>query len=270
MTPYRICIIGDSHVAALKNGWDEIAPQYPHVEVLYFAKPSTSLMEVVREGSCITLGTRKGKRFLRKTFGYEELDTSGVDAFLCAGMMTGVHGFIKMQLEHKLVGQTDEASQFVSEAAYLAAYRDIYKNSVLAHVARTLAGSGVSKGFVTLDPCRSAELLELGTWAAPVYEVLIAGGYGPKLSSLVKKAMEDILPDGFHYLPPLNEMLLDDLLTRKEFSSGSVRLRSEREHSERDIKHMNAEYGKRVLTAMLEQIGIEPHETPERDLQDDR
>lgn len=269
MTPYRICIIGDSHVAAFKNGWDRIAPRYPHVEMSYFAKASTALMDMTHDDTWITLKRARDRRFLSEAFGYRKLDTSRIDCFLCVGMMESSHALIKMQAEHKLARQCSFGRQYVSEAAYLAAYKDIFETSVLKHVVQELSQLDIETAFVTLDPRPSAEILQLERWSTPVYDAVISEGVGRQLSGLVENFMQSVLPAGFSYLPPPHGTLLENVLTKQEFSSGSARLHWDKEHKSTDVKHMNAEYGMRVLTSMFESLGIEPRETPERNLHHD-
>ena len=270
MTSYRICIIGDSHVAAFKNGWDEIAARYPHVEIVYFARQRQGLFQLVHEGTIITLNRRVARNFLQRMFGYTELDTSGIDLFVCVGMMEAVHAFAEMQAGHKLAAQSATGRQYVSDAAYVAAYADLFQASVMGHVVRTLSQAGVKKALVSLKPRHNEELLDRRTATAKCYRSLIAEGHGAHLARLLEDGLGRVLPPGFRYVAPPSEVLTNDLLTTREFSSGSVKLRSEHEHDDKETKHMNADYGARMLTAMFEEIGIEPRETPERDLPHDR
>ncbi len=257
--PFQLCIVGDSHVAAIKQGWDQIEANWPDVNVRFLAKAANSLSGLVARGTRITLRGAGEKQLLEKTFGYSAIDVAEIDSFLCAGMMPSIHALVQMQTTHKLACQAHPAEQYVSEAAYAAAYQDMFRDSLLAKVLDVLRQAGARHGFVTLEPCRSSRLLEKQDHPiAGVYHELLSAGEGPVLADLLERTVSRLLPEGFSYLPPPADLTEQRLMTRREFSVGSTRLLTGQEHSENDNKHMNGAYGAALLQAALHRLGQRP------------
>lgn len=254
MSSFRLCILGDSHVAAVKRGFDLISSDYPGVDVKYFAKPSDSLLDLVSKSGVLTMRKKEQRAFMMDNFGYSEIDPSSFDGFLCVGMCPSVHEFVKFQKSHKLSFQSSTAPQYVSEYAYLAAFDDVFDSSVLRHVCQKLSEIVRKPTLVTLNPRRSESVLELHGDVAQSYKEIIAQGDGQKISDLLERAIKRNLPEGMLYLPPPPQTLLQGILTRNTYSDGSFRLGSNREHDKRDRKHMNEKYGMEIARAAIERF----------------
>jgi len=82
----RLCIIGDSHVAALKQGWDTIQGEYPSLDVAVFAGISRTMKDFkVKEGKLVACSEALRRQLRRFSSGGTEV-TGDYDAFICTAL----------------------------------------------------------------------------------------------------------------------------------------------------------------------------------------
>jgi len=93
----RIGVIGDSHVASLKQGWSLIQPHYPDIELIFFAVPRQGMEGLVVENGRLR-GDRPGLvRSLAFTSGTDgDVMPSQYDHIVLVGM-----GFEPPMIEHR-------------------------------------------------------------------------------------------------------------------------------------------------------------------------
>lgn len=82
----KICILGNSHVASLKQGWDQIGEHWPSINVQFFAQPGNDGLKTVRlDGHFLTSDHENAKKAFMTTHGAERLDLRSFDLFLIYG-----------------------------------------------------------------------------------------------------------------------------------------------------------------------------------------
>lgn len=82
----RVCIIGDSHLAAVKLGWPRISAEFPAIAPTFFGAPITHLDDfVVRDGRLIA-ASETLEKFLHQTSGGKPVIDGAYGLYLVCGM----------------------------------------------------------------------------------------------------------------------------------------------------------------------------------------
>lgn len=83
----KIAILGDSHVAALRLGWEQIADEYPEVDVSFFAQRRDGLKDLeVQPGRLVPRSEALREAFRFTSGGLEEVQIDVYDAVLVHGL----------------------------------------------------------------------------------------------------------------------------------------------------------------------------------------
>lgn len=83
---HKICILGNSHVASLKQGWEQIKGSWPRVEVSFFAQAGVEgLHSVFVDGYHLTSRKSNARESFVLTHGEERMDIWKYDSFLIYG-----------------------------------------------------------------------------------------------------------------------------------------------------------------------------------------
>lgn len=254
----KICIIGDSHVGAMKLGWDEISSEYPDVEIVFFAAARSGMRQLTNDGSVLSIKKDLPREKVEQLGEYGSIDIEDFDAILCVGMGLLIHPFVKHQREHLLPGQSTSSrtQHYVSEDAYLESWIEIFEKSPLQHVLNVLGNAKASSVFVSFKPLVSTDVSKKKDKVAKAYIEL---GENKKdrdrLWSILHRGIETVLPASATFFPQPEETVLNELLTKSKYSVRSTRLMApDEEHGIDDHKHMNASYGVAYIRNFLEQF----------------
>ena len=82
----RICVIGTSHVAVLKLGWEVVAPQHPDLVMTFLAAPLGKLASLKPEAGRLASADAGTRALLMASAGIVEVIPENFDAVLLAGM----------------------------------------------------------------------------------------------------------------------------------------------------------------------------------------
>lgn len=82
----RILVIGTSHVAALKLGWEIVAAQHPDVTLTIFGAPLGKLASLKPEGAQLVSADAEARSLLLASGGAEVVSPGDFDAVLLVGM----------------------------------------------------------------------------------------------------------------------------------------------------------------------------------------
>lgn len=255
----KICVIGDSHAGAMKLGWDEIRSEYYDIDFAFLAVPGVGILNLTNNASVLTLKTNDlRERAKKKLSGLETVDVNEFDVILCTGMTSLIHLFILYQREHLLSGQDahTRTPRYVSEDAYLDGWLENFEKSPLRHVFDVLGNAKASNVYVSFKPLTSAGITKKGNKLAITYNRL---GENKKdrdrLWEILHRGIDAILPNWATYCPQPAETVLNELLTKTEYSVRSTRLLyPDNEHDKDDYTHMNASFGVAYIRNFLKQI----------------
>jgi hypothetical protein len=228
----RICVLGNSHVASLKQGLDTMGPS--DIAWDFFAAPARTLAGLERKGHKLVATTETLKKTIAYTSGGKtEIDIAAYDAFLVYGLR------LRMPV----------VEQRLSSAVQRQVCIDTLARTLNLRTFSLVRQATQAPIYVGHDP-QEARTGEIAT-AAPglaygeVYEIMKAEILSRR-ASLIRQPQET-----FH----------DDWFTKERFSEGSTRLDIGRDpanpfHDEDDNKHMNGDYGRIWLEHFLDASGI--------------
>ncbi len=115
----RYCFVGNSHVAALKLGWDRLRKQFADVELDFFAGPQKSMDETSRVGARLVPTDRVREFFRHTSGGQEEIDLARYHHLVLVGMTFRFDFVIEAYMRMRTEAHRDQdAPLFVSEAAF--------------------------------------------------------------------------------------------------------------------------------------------------------
>lgn len=232
----KICIIGNSHVGALKRAWDELfdAEIKLKYELTFFAAKADGISDLELNGNVLAPNSDVIRRSIEFTSGgYGEIKLDNYDAFL-------IHG---------LVPSYFDSNVFYSISAIDRSLNDLYLDSIGYNIYSMI--TNVFKGPVYLGhpPLKSNEKLESLDYSEN-HSLLYSKGidivnkkyFGESCGKLIKQ--------------PACTMSVNQNCTLAKFTKGSTRLELNNKqghspHPKNENRHMNSTFGKLWLESFL-------------------
>ena len=265
MAKHRVCVIGNSHAAALRVGLD-LLPELNDRFVFDFFAAQSDLMRSMQLVGRKLMPTSEVTRQRLGAYsqGRTEIVIDGYESFLIVGMGFGIAGpgfvrpFSALQKYQFFGFQNTEASSggFISRPCFNALTESVLRNSTANYFAEMLKKEIGVPVYLSPAPYPSEDVLctgakefwlqsvENGAWryAVEVYQdkaEKIAGARGYKLL----------------FQPP--ETRTQDGFTQKKFSHESVRLSEalDVKHPPFEPYHMNGLYGQEMLRCFIGLLG---------------
>ena len=227
----KICVIGNSHVAAIKRAWDEVSCDHPSHELYFFASPGSHLQQLELVGSDL-VPKAKG---LAENFAFTSGDKTKIeldifDIFLICGLDFEIP-LLDMRLSRAVLDQTCQ-DLFTSSL-----------NSVICNLIRKQSKKHIYI-FHNPQPAR----------ADPDPTLINNKLLYRQVTKIIAENLQ--IPDAMILLQP-DESLQDLWHTFPKFTKGSTRLLSNQQHPEFEIRHMNKDFGILWLTKFFNEIDNE-------------
>ena len=260
--PLRLCIIGNSHLAAIKLGWSSIASEHPGIQPTFFGSPRATLRELHWRGPVLAARTEPVRRSLRLTSGGQhEIDPRQFDAVLLCGLGFGLRQAAKLYQSHRhlRLARPPAGIHLVSAACFQEALLGLMEQTVAVRLGRLIRQGCALPLLLLPTPMPSEDLLQsemedvIGWWKP----VLQAGDEAALLAEH-ERACAALVPPFSRILPQAAETLASPMTTRRSFQQGGVHLTagpSERP-AEADATHMNAAYGAATLREALAALAL--------------
>ncbi|MGA0532897.1 hypothetical protein [Hansschlegelia sp. KR7-227] len=225
----RVCVLGNSHAAALKLAYDADPSIATRMELTFFAHRGGALRQLrARDGIIVPTKAEVEKAIAHTSGGLKQIDPALYDVFLVYGL--GVRAY-------------RPPMTFFSRAARLQAARDHVSQSLAMPILDLLGGVGAAPIYVAHEPMmasrRPQEPGRHPDYAAGI-ALLNEAVFNPRDSMLLEQPLETVV-NGWE--------------TGNAFSIGSRRLDigdkiSGDLHQDADHGHMNQEFG-RIYLGML-------------------
>src|ERR1700726_4363476 len=140
----RVCVIGNSHVAALKLGWTQVRTTYPKVEITFFAHAGLFINYLKLEDSCLVPTTEDLRKAIAFTSGGQDrIRPEAFDCFLIYAL-TAKPAFAR-------------SSQFYSAACVKALANNLVANTASTRLLRELKEITAKRIHVGHDPLLAAQ-----------------------------------------------------------------------------------------------------------------
>jgi hypothetical protein len=231
----RLAILGNSHLGSLKRAWDKISSEFPSLEIVFFGARGNTLENMRSQGRKLVPTTPEAVAALKFTSGgRSEIDLDGYDAVLIYGC---------------------------SAQPFFTPKRNYSKQAIF----RTM--SDLSSGF-------HFRLLQMARSAAadlPIYlghDPLLAAEPSPQgqgndayLDGMALLNQTILEPVGARMIGQPLDTIVNGNRTHIKYARGSKRLAigdhvDDELHPERDIFHMNDEFGELWLRAFFAQLNV--------------
>ena len=251
MTP-RICFIGDSHIAALRQALNDPRSAVYKDRITMFGSRGTGLKSsIIRDGELIS-DDEAVRGNLLFTGGSESIAIDAFDVFCIVGSQ------VKLDLMERTLEDCAPASMPLPGRAPISSglmdklFAERLKMTLAYHLATLLHTTG-KPVYLIGNPRHAEEILnhEQGVF----YRTLIEAGVEQEYLRQFTNALTALFGPLAKIIPQPASLLATPMFTRQEFTKGSVLLaRKLKEHPETDFAHMNADYGVAVLTTIMDII----------------
>ncbi|ADE85332.1 hypothetical protein [Rhodobacter capsulatus] len=245
----RLCVIGNSHIAALKLGWDRLiadnVPGWEAVEPVFFGAPSDGMRHVALQGTALVPTRPKiASHFRQLSGGYDRIELSRFDAFVLVGLNVSSKRILRFYKSHAWVGLAGTAGKTLVHPAFAAAFlTERYGTTQLVEHARTIAEATDRPVLALAEP-------HWADWArqAPEgtsdygWDAAITAGDGPALGQMFETAVGAALAPQAQFIAQPPQTVADGITTRGAYNKEASRLISG-EGGGTDASHMNADFG---------------------------
>lgn len=230
-----VCLIGDSHLAALKMGWPSIEPGFPGAALHFYAGGGMSIPGLAVEGRALVATTPKLRVQFERSSGGRHAIAPDHDAYVVVGY--GLDSRAAQEAFRSVV-----AGQ--GNARVLAA---VLRETTMATVLRKLRAVTDRPAMAIAAPHPVAR--DDGLWAR-----LKSRGLDGAAAALFNRACEMVAAEhGARFLPQPDATLGNSaIVTQDRFATGPSRFAVP--GPEEDKRHMNDAYGAIVLGAVLNAI----------------
>lgn len=269
---FGICIVGNSHVAALKRGWREIESEYPDVRIDMFGAFGSHFPEVFVADGELRAGSAEGTASFVATGGRDHAVLKDYDMVLVVGggarlfsiaSLLAKHcpPFMNAELAPRAAKDTElrkrltkfykkEAPTPVSDSYLHELMKARTAKSAAVALCRIIAGASSARVFHLPAPFPSSEIVTLKP--KHIISRLVALGYGPLFADRLWTSLRAALGTSVTVIQPPDHLLVEALLTDKIYASGGARLDDEiGDHGDEDFLHMNGAYGTVLLREIL-------------------
>ncbi|MGH1579165.1 hypothetical protein [Planktotalea sp.] len=244
----HLCVIGNSHVAALKDGWPPVDEAAAHVRAEFFGclkDGMKSFGEV--EGKLGPRDAEAAEFFKGIATTGDFVEPEKYDAFVLTGMKFFPNNLIRNYANFATPSTRNHQSarNFVSDATMVEALWDELKNGMMLHTARTLRAHSDAPIFLVWQPFLSEVLTQI-EWREALYRPILEAGDGAFIQRIMAGLDRRLEDEGFQVLRQPQETICEGVMTEKRFSEGSKQFRKGggSEHRALDVFHMNADFGR--------------------------
>jgi len=218
----KICAIGNSHLAAIKKGWDQIGNEFPHLELIFFGAHATDLRYLQIQGDALVPSHPHLREMMHRTSGGRDRIEGTFDLYLIVGCQLSFNRLVLGVMEKQ--GGADGTGVLQKALAVS-----------LARSIRQISGAPI---LVLPGPYASGDDAEEAyEWNGSDSEMLtLKARYVTKLETLGRDA-------GFTPLLQPERTIREEYFTKHKFAVGGVRLSGAGDESTFDGYHMNQKFG---------------------------
>lgn len=247
----RLCIIGDSHTAALKFGWDEIRDRHPDVDVTFFAAPGGQTGDIVlRDGALVGRTPKIRERFTVASGGRDSIVLRDYDRFALVAMGIGLRTVLNLYTRHRLDSHRGYPAPMIASPML---FRELARAALRQANATRLRELITTQTDAPIchvpEPLPSEDLAKTEAYDASL-RAIFTGGFSDDCARIYGRLLAEIRADGTRVVTQPKETMRTLSTTRREYSVGSARVVG-RQHGNDECLHMNALYGEKLMSRLL-------------------
>lgn len=245
----RFCAIGNSHLAALKLGWDRVPEVERPAAFDFFASRSQTLVHTFVDGGTLKSDDEAVRRTLEMTGGAPEIDLGAYDGFLVIGC--GLHfRWLALMTESATIHPSlSPGLRLLSRETFVEGYLAQIRKTAAWHLAERLSGARDAPVYVIPEPF--FDRLALASGEQPHVERIHDRGLGGPFAEMFDAACGRAFAEWGRFLPQLPETREDFVFTAARYGEDSVGIRkmidASRTVRRPDYVHKNADYGETTM-----------------------
>jgi hypothetical protein len=247
-----ICLIGNSHLAAIKLAWDAMREQFPHLELEMFGSHSASLRDTALDSGRIVPTTKQVARNFKWTSRTNAIRLNKYAAFyIVAGGFSSLPIF-SLYSEWGYYELNGRRKYLVSQDCFRRAAIGWLRAVPAMHLLRLVRSGSDAPIYLCAQPLPSDECL--GDPNCDIaHKNAIANHDDGKLFDLYLDLCRELTGENVFAIQQPDWTKSGIALTKGEYSRNSVGLtpKFDLEHPPNDYFHMNRLYGAEMLKAMF-------------------
>ncbi len=264
MTSLRLCILGNSHLAALKDAWDAGPERWPGLDLTMIGGHGATLLETsVEQGRLVPISDAARGLFARYDAG-PSIDLAAFDGFIIAGAQIALARLLALYQDARwtalpsLQWVSDLATEpvtLISNPAACAIAEIRLADSLAIRLVDRLRTGTDRPILVTSQPRSAVAAIDAGRKGLGRLADTVRNGDAEALSSLFDQtAMRVLRRHGARFLPQPPETRAADVFTSDPYVKGAIRLSvtGRQQQPKDDLIHANGAYGALVLDQLAE------------------
>ena len=264
----RLCIIGNSHVAALRRAWAQYPGRWPGICPAFVAAPRSLLLHtMVRDGRLVPTSPAT-LQALQRLGGNASLDLSAHDVFVIVGGSMTLLTAVQPYRDARWPGLPSVADcpdlvqrpqRLISGQAAQAIVLADLSQRMGVQLAERLRTGTICPICLVEQPRLSDEVRTTRHPAARLHKIAIRAGDATAIARLFETAATAALaPSGTRFLPQPAQTVSQQLFTASRYMTGSERLDPVQGalHDRDDMTHANANYGALVLDQIMSALTV--------------
>jgi hypothetical protein len=248
----RVCVIGNSHIACLKTAWDQTGSRHADVSITFFGAPQRMCQHLSLQNGRLISPDDELTTYLRQTSGgASEIALDEFDVFALIGLEFGP--LKAMQVAERVSYlDLDAGKPLVSRACFRQSVCDGLRKTIAVSVAQHIRAASTLPIVIVQTPhfaakWRGSEDYRRDFASAPPH-------FWPALCETWRacaRTVADDLTSDLLFQPP--QTIVDAFFSDPRMTKDAIRLSTDAkpEKGDHQVRHMNAEYGKIMLEALL-------------------
>jgi hypothetical protein len=253
MKKIRLLLLGNSHLAAVKLGWDARRSEESDVQVSFFGAPAKWTQHAdLTEGTISTANAPLAKKFVRVS-GKQSVHLHDFDAVALVGMYFGFADVLRLlrQVHLFTTPPLRPKSQLVSKACLEQMFVDFLSQSSAIDLA-TRIRPGFHKPLLLVPTPLPAERFLDAPPLVGATSRTFRQSMGELFEIYERAASQTTAKVPLTVVQQPSPTIASTGLTKDRFSQDSVRLLGEgHKHPDEDYVHMNTEFGIEMLGAIV-------------------
>lgn len=262
----RLCFLGNSHIAALREAWRKTPDRWPDVEARFVGAHKDLLLKTThRAGRLVPTGNATADAF-RKLGGVEDLTLADYDAFVITGCLVSVAsaantyrdcrwiGLPSLEAKPDLAAGPEGLLSYAAARATIQAALAARLGPVFAAHLRDMTDKPI---LLSSQPRVSASVKTALRASIRAHHVALDNGDAKGLSAIFEDAAACATEAaGAQYVPQPRHTIEDHILTSRTFMAGAKRLTpmGKAAQPKDDIMHANAAYGTLVIDQVIDRL----------------
>ena len=262
----RLCFLGNSHVAALREAWTGRGDRWPGVEAHFVGAHKDLLLKTALRDGHLEPASAAAAHAFDTLSCVPSVDMAGYDAFVLTGCLVSLHNATLTYRDARWVGlpslsgSPDLAAgpqRLLSYAAARASVVSGLSSRLGVRLAAHLRPMTDRPIYLTSQPRVKATIKARPRAAARVHNTILENGDAAEVSALYEDAAERAMAEvGALYLPQPPQTIEDHILTAERYMTGAKRLTAAGRAAQpsEDITHANAAYGRLVIGQVISRV----------------